>query len=154
MTLLALTLAVALVQPPPAAGAAQSTTTAPTMRTLDKGDHSNVDDAAQLVAKSAQEWQQLWQKHTPDRPRPTVDFSKEMVVGVFLGSRPTAGYTLEIVSATQDGGKLMVRYREASPPRDAMTAQVLTSPYHIVAVPFFPGEVKFEKAGAAGRAGK
>jgi hypothetical protein len=78
-----------------------------------------------------------------------VDFSKEMVVGVFLGSRPTAGYTLEIVSATQDGGKLTVRYREASPPRDAITAQVLTSPYHIVALPFFPGEVKFEKAGAA-----
>jgi hypothetical protein len=26
-----------------------------------------------------------------------------------------------------------------------MTAQVLTSPYHIVAVPFFPGEVTFEK---------
>ena len=131
MTLLALTLAVALVQPPPAAGAPQSTTTAPAMKTLDKGDHSNVDDSLQMVAKSAQEWQQLWQKHAPDRQRPTVDFSKEMVVGVFLGSRPTAGYTLEIVSATQDGGKLTVRYRETSPPRDAMTAQVLTSPYVI-----------------------
>jgi len=26
-----------------------------------------------------------------------------------------------------------------------MTAQVITSPYHLVAVPFFPGDVKFEK---------
>ena len=78
------------------------------MRTIDKGDHSNMDDAAQVVAKTEQEWQQLWQKHTPDRPRPAVDFSKEMVVGVFLGSRPTAGYILEIVSAVQDNGSLVV----------------------------------------------
>jgi len=145
MTLFVLALAAALVQPPPTR-AAQPATTAPMMKTLDKGEHSNMDDAAQVVAKTPEEWQQLWQKHTPDRQRPPVDFAKEMVVGVFLGSRPTAGYVLEIVSATQDSGTLLVRYRESAPPRGAMTAQVLTSPYHLVAVPFFPGSVKFEKA--------
>jgi arylamine N-acetyltransferase len=144
MMLLALAFAVALVQPPPAPGA-QQPTTAPAMRTIDKGDHSNIDDAAQIVAKTQQEWQALWQKHAADRPRPAVDFSKEMVVGVFLGSRPTAGYVLEIVSATQNDGTLAVRYRESAPSRGTMTAQVLTSSYHIVAVPFFPGGVKFEK---------
>jgi protease stability complex PrcB-like protein len=146
MMLLAFTLAAALVQPPPAAGAAQPATTAPTMKTIDKGEHSNMDDAAQVVAKTAQEWQRLWQKHAPDRPRPAaVDFSKEMVLGVFLGSRPTAGYMVEIASATQSNGTLVVRYRESAPPRGAITAQVLTSPYHLVTVPFFPGDVKFEK---------
>jgi len=146
MIVLAFTLAAALLQPPGAARAAQPATTAPAMRTIDKGDQSNMDDAAQVVAKTQQEWQQLWQKHTPDRPRPAVDFSKEMVVGLFLGSRPTAGYILEIVSAVQDDGSLVVKYRESIPQRGSMTAQVLTSPYHVVAVPFFPGGVKFEKA--------
>jgi hypothetical protein len=145
MMMLVMTLAAALVQPPSAPRAAQPTTTAPAMKTIDKGEHSNLDDAAQVVAKSPQEWQELWQKHTPDRPRPAVDFSKEMVVGLFLGSRPTSGYMLEIVSATQSDGTLVVRYRESVPSRGTMTAQVLTSPYHIVAVPFFPGGVKFEK---------
>jgi hypothetical protein len=145
MIVLAFTLAAALLQPPGAAWAAHPTTTAPAMRTIDKGDQSNMDDAAQVVAKTQQEWQQLWQKHTPDRPRPAVDFSKEMVVGLFLGSRPTAGYILEIVSAVQDDGSLVVKYRESIPQRGSMTAQVLTSPYHVVAVPFFPGGVKFEK---------
>jgi len=139
MIVLAFTLAAALLQPPGAARAAQPATTAPAMRTIDKGDQSNMDDAAQVVAKTQQEWQQLWQKHTPDRPRPAVDFSKEMVVGLFLGSRPTAGYILEIVSAVQDNGSLVVKYRESIPQRGSMTAQVLTSPYHVVAVPFFPG---------------
>lgn len=147
MMLLALTLALTLVQPTtPAPRAPQPATTAPAMRTIDKGEHSNLDDAAQIVAKTQEEWEQLWRKHAPDRPRPAVDFSKEMAVGVFLGSRPTAGYTLEIVGATESDGSLVVRYREARPSPGAMTAQVLTSPYHIVAVPFFPGGVKFEKS--------
>jgi PrcB C-terminal len=144
MILLALTLAAALVQPPPATTAAQPTT-APSMKTIDKGEHSNMDDAAQVVAKTQQEWQQLWQKHAADRPLPAVDFSKEMAVGIFLGSRPTGGYILEIASATQEGGTLVVKYRESIPQRGTMTAQVLTSPYHLVVVPYFPGGVKFEK---------
>jgi len=68
------------------------------------------------------------------------------VVGIFLGSRPTAGYSVEIVGirgAPIDS--LIVQYREGTPPRDVMTAQVITMPYHLVAVPSHPGEVRFEK---------
>jgi len=120
-------------------------TTVPAMKTIDKGDHSNMDDAKQAAVKTVEAWKQLWQQHSPDRPLPAVDFTKEMVVGAFMGSRPSAGYTLEIVSAIEASGTLVVRYREASPSRGTMTAQVITSPYHLVAVPFFPGDVKFEK---------
>jgi hypothetical protein len=146
MMVLTLTLAGALLQPP---GAPRPNipiiTTMPAMKTIDKGDHSNMDDAKQVAVKTAAAWKQLWQQHSPDRPRPAVDFTKEMVVGVFLGSRPTAGYNLELVSAIETDGTLVVRYKEAAPPRGTMTAQVITSPYHLVTVPFFPGNVKFEK---------
>lgn len=124
---------------------AQAFRPADTMRTLDKGDQSNMDDARQAVAKTDAEWAALWQQHSPDRPRPKVDFSKEMVVGVFLGSRPTAGWVLEIVSAAPEGAVFVVRYREQMPPAGAVTAQVITSYYHLVAVPKFAGAVKFEK---------
>jgi hypothetical protein len=146
MMLLALALVVGLVQPP---GAARPNipmmTEMPTMKTIDKGDHSNMDDAKQIAVRTEAAWKQLWQQHSPDRPRPAVDFTKAMVVGVFLGSRPTAGHKIEIVSATDTNGTLAVRYREAPPPRGMMTAQVVTSPYHLVTVPSFPGDVKFER---------
>ena len=143
---LVLTLVAALLQPPPAPRPSTPIlTTVPAMKTIDKGDQSNMDDAKQVAVKTGAAWKQLWQQHSPDRPLPAVDFTKEMVVGVFLGSRPTAGYSLEIVSAIEANGTLVVRYREAAPPRGTMTAQVLTSPFHLVAVPFFPGDVKFEK---------
>jgi hypothetical protein len=146
MMLLALTLVVGLVQPP---GAARPNipmmTEMPTMKTIDKGDHSNMDDAKQIAVKTEAAWKQLWQQHSPDRPLPAVDFTKEMVVGVFIGSRPTAGYSVEIVSTTENQGTLVVRYREAAPARGMMTAQVVTSPYHLVTVSLFAGDVKFEK---------
>jgi PrcB C-terminal len=114
-------------------------------RTIEKGDQSNVDDARQVVVRTDAEWTKLWQQHSPDRKRPAVDFSKEMVVGVFMGSRSTSGYSVSIGSAASMDGHLVVRYQESTPPRGAMTAQVLSFPYHLVAVPKATGDVKFEK---------
>jgi hypothetical protein len=76
-----------------------------------------------------------------------VDFAKELVVGVFMGSRPSAGFSVEIVGTRVDGSVLVVQYRETRPPADALVAQVLTMPYHIAAVPKRAGvtDVRFEK---------
>ena len=47
-------------------------------------------------------------------------------------------------SVTTAGDALIVRYRETRPTPDAITAQVLTFPYHMVVVPTRPGRVTFE----------
>jgi hypothetical protein len=115
-------------------------------RTIEKGDQSNIDSAKQVVVRSGAEWAQLWRQHAPDRPQPAIDFSKETVIGLFMGSRPNAGFSTAIVSATEGGGALVVRYTESRPPRDAITAQVITFPYHIAAIPKATAtNVKFEK---------
>ena len=115
-------------------------------RTIDKGDQSNIDSRREVAVRTAAEWQKLWQQHSPDRPMPSVDFSKEMVVGVFLGSRPTAGYGVAIVKTIDADGVLHVQYRESAPGRDAITAQILTFPYHLAALSKSPSiDVTFEK---------
>jgi VWFA-related protein len=115
------------------------------IRTVDKGSQSEVTVARQVSARDATEWDTLWRAHAPTRARPAVDFSQEMVVGVFLGSRPTAGFAVEIVGYREDGANVIVEYREAVPGRDLITAQVLTSPYHLVVVPRWSGMVVFQK---------
>jgi hypothetical protein len=116
------------------------------MRSLDQGQESAIDAAKQVSARNADEWDALWKQHGSGRPRPSVDFSKEVVAAVFLGSRPSAGYSVQIVRVRQDGGALVVSYRETRPAPDALTAQVLTSPYHIVAIPKgSTTDVKFER---------
>jgi hypothetical protein len=122
----------------------QAATGQPAMKTLDKGLDSAIDDARQVVARTQPEFAKVWQAHSFERARPAVDFTKDMVVGVFLGSRPTAGFAVEIVGTRQENGALVVEYRETKPGADRVSAQILTSPYHLVSVPRFDGDVKFE----------
>lgn len=118
----------------------------PEPRTVEKGDQSNVDDAKQVLVRTDAELRQLWQQHAPDRAAPRVDFSKEMLVAVFMGSRPNAGFSTAIVSATAAAGVLLVRYSETKPAPGAVAAQILTFPYHIVAIPKADvRDVRFDK---------
>ena len=100
-----------------------------------------------MLVRTDAEWTKLWQQHHPNAPRPAVDFSKEMVVGVFMGSRPNAGFSTTILSATAGNGALIVRYTEKVPAPGRVSAQILTFPYHLVAIPKAAvTDVKFEKA--------
>jgi hypothetical protein len=108
---------------------------------------SAIDRPEQLVARTAAEWQTLWQRHAPGRPAPAVDLAKNMVIAVFLGSRPSGGYGVEITGIRTDGTTLVVQYAERRPAAGQVAAQVMTAPAHIVSVPRQTGSVRFEKAG-------
>ena len=117
----------------------------PPSRSLDKGAQSDVSVQREVAVRDAGEWAALWRAHASGRPRPEVDFSREMVVGVFLGTRPTAGFAVEIMGVHSAGEETTVQYRETMPARDAITAQMITSPYHLVAIPKGAATVRFEK---------
>ena len=116
-----------------------------TVRSIEKGSQSYVENATTITARTAEEWAAAWKRHAPDRPLPPVDFSREMVLGVFTGTRTSAGYSVEIVSVDKQADGVVVRYRETRPGRGAVAAQIITSPYHFVAVPKEQGGVRFEK---------
>jgi hypothetical protein len=144
MIVLGMMLAALLAQQP--AGGLMMLDGGGTARTIAKGDQSNVDDARQVLVRTEAEWTKLWNQHAPDHPKPAVDFSKEMVVAVFMGSRPNAGFSTAITAATVANGALVVRYKETAPAAGAVSAQILTFPYHIVAIAKAPvTDVKFQK---------
>jgi hypothetical protein len=68
-----------------------------------------------------------------------------MVVAVFLGSRPSAGYAADITGMHEAAGTVIVEWQERRPARGEVSAQVLTSPAILATVPKFAGEIKFEK---------
>jgi hypothetical protein len=148
MIAIILALAVMAAQPPPERKMTVDAMIleAPQTRTIEKGDQSNVDDAKQVLVRNEAEWTRLWQQHNPDRPRPKVDFAKEMIVAVFMGSRPNAGFSTAITSAMAANGALVVRYKETMPVPGRVSAQILTFPYHIVAIAKADvKDVKFQK---------
>ena len=107
--------------------------------TIDKGFHSGIREPLEVVIRGEQEWAALWSRHASGRrPAPSpplIDFSAEMVVGLFLGQKSTGGYSVEITRAELDGANLKVFYREGSPPPGAIVPQVLTQPYYLVRLP-------------------
>jgi hypothetical protein len=142
MMLLLSVMAAVMLQAGAMAPAAPNTTE---MKTVAKGLDSAMDDGRQVTVRTEAEWTKVWRMHAFERPAPKVDFGSEMVVGVFMGSRPTAGFGVELVGTREDGGALIVQYRETAPGAGQMTAQVLTSPYHLVSIPRRDGDVKFER---------
>ena len=115
------------------------------MRLLDRGTHSNIDGARQVLVRTAADWGALWKQHAGERPMPAVDFAKEAVAAVFLGTRPTGGFGVEFVGAGEKAGAFVLQYRETKPGADAIAAQIITSPFLLVAIPKVDGDVKFER---------
>ena len=117
----------------------------PAVRTVVKGPMSGIEEPRQVAVRSAGEWAALWKMHEATAQMPAVDFTREMVVAVFAGSRPTGGYSVEIVRAVGNTGTLVVEYVESAPAAGSVAAQLLTAPYHLAAIPKHDGEVRFQK---------
>ena len=112
--------------------------------TLAQGAISNVEEFRGVAIRSAAEWRALWTEHGGG-DLPAVDFAQSMVVAVFLGSRSTAGYTVEISAIREEAGRTVVEFVERQPPRDGLVAQMLTSPFHIVRLTKTSGVVEFRR---------
>jgi hypothetical protein len=114
-------------------------------KTIDRGGQSNIERAREVVVRTATDWIALWKEHALDRQRPAVDFTRSMVVGVFLGTRPTGGYDVEIIRIDREGAELVIRYRERRPDKSDIVTQVITMPYHLVTIDRFVGPIRFTR---------
>ena len=112
--------------------------------TVAQGAMSNIEEPREVVVRTAAEWQALWKEHG-GAATPAVDFTQSMVVAVFLGTRPTAGFSVAITAVKTDGTRTVVEYREREPARDAFVGQVLTSPFHAVRLARTAGAVEFRR---------
>jgi hypothetical protein len=121
------------------------------MEKVAAGERGGIAAARQVVVRSEAEWQQLWSELGSRQAIPKVDFEARMVVGVFLGTRPTSGFSVQIVEVRDESGVLSIRYAERGPSPGAMVLQALTAPFYLASVPARRGEVRFEQISASPR---
>ena len=119
--------------------------------TLAMGEHSRIRQATAVVVRNAEAWQRLWRRHggAPDE-RPAIDFSREMVVAVFMGERPTAGHGLRVLGVHQANDGLHVLIRRRRPAADSLVAQVITTPFVMIRLPASDAPVHFDYADGEG----
>jgi len=127
-----------LWQPVPAASDPQAMTQV-YFQTIARGYRSGVRTPLQVVARTEAEWNALLRQHSSIQatplPLPVIDFDKQIVVGLFLGDKPTGGYDVEVMRVIQgNNDELVIYHREKSPTAGSLTTQSLTQPFHIVQV--------------------
>lgn len=110
-----------------------------------RGQFSEITESREAFVRDPAGWEALWGMHAPGQPIPTVEFSNRSVAAVFLGSRPTGGFSIEITGAHREGATLVVEYTERAPMPGAIVTQVITAPFHIATLPRHDGAVRFEK---------
>jgi uncharacterized membrane protein len=112
--------------------------------TLAKGEDSRLVEPRRFVIRDPQAFAAVWTAHAgSDLRMPRVDFEEQMVVAVFAGGRPTPGYGIAVAGTRREPDALVIFVDETGPEPSGVAAQVLSSPYHIAAIPRDDGEIRF-----------
>ena len=106
-----------------------------------QGDRSTVRERLELVARTAEEWQRLWDK--VGLPVPTSLPRDRMAAALFLGVRATSGHAVTLDAASPKAAETLIPYREAVPGPDDPIEQTPTAPFAIRLIELRPGPVSF-----------
>jgi hypothetical protein len=101
--------------------------------TLDRTTRSGIQVAQTVTIRDADSFQLLWSAHGSGA-LPPVDFSRSMVLGVFMGAQPNGCYATEIDSVMSGAGKITVQYTDSVPGPSVMCTLAMTAPAHLIVV--------------------
>jgi hypothetical protein len=106
--------------------------------TISDGQHSLADTASNYLIGDKDTWAEIWQLANgniePMPALPEIDFEKQMVLAVFMGTKNSGGYRTEIASITKMKDTLdvkVINYQREG----GMMLPVLTSPFQLVLLP-------------------
>jgi hypothetical protein len=114
--------------------------------------NSAISQARFVVIRDVVSWDALWKQHTanisPQPPTPAINFSQNMVAGIFLGSRSNGCYGVAAESVFQhdDPEHIDVTFRELVPTADMICAAVITNPATLIVLPYSILPVEFIRA--------
>jgi hypothetical protein len=114
---------------------------------VDAGQQSGIKDARFVVVRTADEYAAIFKDLKPSKAAPAVNFADSIVVGVFLGQQRTAGTKVKLTLITDpaDSARLVVMWEGVPAPQKGFTAQVVSTPYELRAVPKKYAAVSFER---------
>lgn len=106
---------------------------------ISSGSQAVIGDDAQyvLIADDAtfrQYWNAAHASLLTPPALPQVDFSRETVLALFMGSQPSGGYGIGLAGLSQVSGEYYADVNLSSPAPGTMTSMALTSPWQLVRI--------------------
>lgn len=109
------------------------------IRILGKGLHSGVKLQEYHDLHNAADFAVWWHRTYATRgdvpALPDVDFSKQMVIAVFMGEKPHGGYSIAVTRVRTTADNYDVEITVTAPGPGCRTTQAFIEPYEFVAVP-------------------
>jgi hypothetical protein len=113
-------------------------------KTIDQSTRSAVREARNVLVKDAASWAALWAQHAgAEAALPVVDFGKQMVIGVFLGTRENGCYSTAISRVAQFGNKISVLHIDTVPGMGVLCTLQITAPAHLIVLDRSDNNVEF-----------
>ena len=108
------------------------------------GEYGGAVETGDRVIEAAAVWTELWGRLSRETP-PEVDFSKNRIVAIFAGPRPTPGYRAHLIGIVAEPTRYVVRWYEEGPAPDEITGDGASAPFLLVSVPKDDQAVRCEK---------
>ncbi|MFN0207511.1 MAG: protease complex subunit PrcB family protein [Planctomycetota bacterium] len=90
---------------------------------------------ADIVVKRQTAWARIWSEHAPGTTAPVIDFTQNDVYCCFYGFASTGGHAIEVTGVADNGPSIEVFVDNTSPGANCNVIQIITNPFHFVAVP-------------------
>lgn len=117
-------------------------------RTVAQDAFSAIHTRRNVVIRDAASWAALWAEHnaerTPVPPLPSVDFSQQMLVGIFAGDLRGC-HEFEIRRINVVRGRIVVEYEDRDITPTTICIAAITNPMHVVAIPKLDADVVFNQ---------
>jgi hypothetical protein len=122
-------------QPAPAAGyAPYDSSSSIAIRRIGQWSTSGVTAPARVVIRDDTTYARFWSTLGDAGSRPSVDFTRDIVIAAAAGQQNTGGRSISIDRVTRVGAGLAIEVTETLPPPGCMVTQALTQPVDMVVV--------------------
>ncbi len=109
------------------------------IKELTGGTYSSFYEKGAFEITEKETWQLFWKSamavSSPIPPLPKVDFSKERIVALFAGNKPSTLYQLQLTGAKISENKIEIFAIEIEPADNCMVIRERTQPHRIIKIP-------------------
>lgn len=109
------------------------------------GSHSNILDKKNIIIKSQEDLESIYSTinstRSPNHKIPEIDFTKNYVLGLFMGSKTSGGFDVMVSSVVKNEKDITIYYVNISP--SGMVTNVITHPFYLASIPKTDKPIKF-----------
>ena len=109
------------------------------------GSHNNITKEDNLIIRSQAELEKIYttinKTRRPGYSVPKIDFSKEIVIALFMGSKTSGGYSIKIDHIDFKPEETLVNIIKSKP--SGMATSVMTQPFYIAKIPKMAKKIVF-----------